>query len=29
MLTQANSKLADIIAEQEAIFVKRQPESAV
>ena len=28
MLTQANSKLADIIAEQEAIFVKRQPSSA-
>ena len=28
MLTQANSKLADIIAEQEAIFVKRQPKSA-
>ena len=28
MLTQANSKLADIIAEQEAIFVKRQPASA-
>ena len=28
MLTQANSKLADIIAEQEAIFVERQPSSA-
>jgi glutamate-1-semialdehyde 2,1-aminomutase len=28
VLTQANSKLADIIAEQEAIFVKRQPRSA-
>ena len=28
MLTQANSKLADIIAEQEAVFVKRQPKSA-
>ena len=28
MLTQANSRLADIIAEQEAIFVKRQPKSA-
>ena len=28
MLTQANSKLADIIAEQEAVFVKRQPRSA-
>ena len=28
MLTQANGKLADIIAEQEAIFVKRQPKSA-
>jgi len=28
VLTQANSKLADIIAEQEAIFVKRQPGSA-
>ncbi len=28
MLTQASSKLADIIAEQEAIFVKRQPSSA-
>jgi len=28
VLTQANSKLADIIAEQEAIFVKRQPKSA-
>ncbi|HEY6496245.1 MAG TPA: aminotransferase class III-fold pyridoxal phosphate-dependent enzyme [Trebonia sp.] len=28
MLTQANSKLADVIAEQEAIFVKRQPRSA-
>ena len=26
MPTQANSKLADIIAEQEAIFVKRQPK---
>jgi glutamate-1-semialdehyde 2,1-aminomutase len=28
LLTQANTKLADIIAEQEAIFVKRQPKSA-
>ncbi|MGH3209483.1 MAG: aspartate aminotransferase family protein [Trebonia sp.] len=28
MLTQANTKLADVIAEQEAIFVKRQPKSA-
>jgi glutamate-1-semialdehyde 2,1-aminomutase len=28
VLTQANSRLADIIAEQEAIFVKRQPKSA-
>ena len=28
MLTQANAQLADIIAEQEAIFVKRQPKSA-
>jgi glutamate-1-semialdehyde 2,1-aminomutase len=28
VLTQANSKLADIIAEQEEIFVKRQPNSA-
>jgi glutamate-1-semialdehyde 2,1-aminomutase len=28
VLTQANSKLTDIIAEQEAIFVKRQPSSA-
>jgi glutamate-1-semialdehyde 2,1-aminomutase len=28
VLTQANSKLADIIADQEAIFVKRQPNSA-
>ena len=28
MLTQANSKLADIIAEQEAVFIKRQPTSA-
>jgi glutamate-1-semialdehyde 2,1-aminomutase len=28
VLTQANSKLADIIAEQEAVFVKRQPNSA-
>jgi glutamate-1-semialdehyde 2,1-aminomutase len=28
VLTEANSKLADIIAEQEAIFVKRQPNSA-
>ncbi|HEY3879986.1 MAG TPA: aminotransferase class III-fold pyridoxal phosphate-dependent enzyme [Trebonia sp.] len=28
MLTQANSKLADIIAEQETVFVKRQPNSA-
>ena len=29
MLTKANSRLADIIADQESIFVKRQPESAV
>jgi len=29
VLTKANSKLADIIADQESIFVKRQPESAV
>jgi glutamate-1-semialdehyde 2,1-aminomutase len=29
VLTQASSRLADIIAEQEAIFVKRQPGSAV
>jgi glutamate-1-semialdehyde 2,1-aminomutase len=28
VLTQANSKLADLIAEQEAIFIKRQPSSA-
>jgi glutamate-1-semialdehyde 2,1-aminomutase len=28
VLTEASSKLADIIAEQEAIFVKRQPGSA-
>jgi glutamate-1-semialdehyde 2,1-aminomutase len=28
VLTQANSKLADIIADQETIFVKRQPRSA-
>src|ERR1700745_2632490 len=28
VLTRANSKLADIIAEQEDIFVKRQPKSA-
>ena len=28
MLTQASSRLTDIIAEQEAIFVKRQPGSA-
>jgi glutamate-1-semialdehyde 2,1-aminomutase len=28
LLTQANTRLADIIAEQEAIFVKRQPKSA-
>src|ERR1700744_655246 len=28
VLTEANSKLADIIAEQEAVFVKRQPNSA-
>jgi glutamate-1-semialdehyde 2,1-aminomutase len=28
LLTQANTKLADIIAEQEAAFVKRQPKSA-
>ena len=28
MLTEASSKLADIIAEQEAVFVKRQPASA-
>ena len=29
MLTTANSRLADIIADQESIFVKRQPKSAV
>ena len=29
MLTKANSRLADIIADQESIFVKRQPKSAV
>jgi glutamate-1-semialdehyde 2,1-aminomutase len=28
VLTRANSKLADIITEQEAIFIKRQPKSA-
>ena len=28
MLTKANSRLADIIANQESIFVKRQPTSA-
>jgi glutamate-1-semialdehyde 2,1-aminomutase len=28
VLTQANTKLADVIAEQEAVFVKRQPNSA-
>ena len=28
MLTQVSGRLADIIAEQEAIFVKRQPKSA-
>jgi glutamate-1-semialdehyde 2,1-aminomutase len=28
VVTEANSKLADIIAEQEAVFVKRQPGSA-
>jgi glutamate-1-semialdehyde 2,1-aminomutase len=28
VLTEASSRLADIIAEQEAIFVKRQPASA-
>jgi glutamate-1-semialdehyde 2,1-aminomutase len=28
VLTQANTKLAGLIAEQEAIFVKRQPKSA-
>ena len=28
MLTQASPKLADVIAEQEAIFVRRQPGSA-
>jgi len=28
LLTQAYGKLAEIIAEQEAIFVKRQPKSA-
>ena len=29
MLTTANSRLADIIADQESIFVKRQPKSAL
>jgi glutamate-1-semialdehyde 2,1-aminomutase len=29
VLTKANSRLADIIADQESIFVKRQPQSAV
>jgi glutamate-1-semialdehyde 2,1-aminomutase len=29
VLTTANSRLADIIADQESIFVKRQPKSAV
>ena len=29
MLTKANSRLADIIADQESIFVKRQPKSAL
>jgi len=29
VLTTANSKLADIIADQESIFVKRQPKSAL
>jgi glutamate-1-semialdehyde 2,1-aminomutase len=29
VLTKANSRLADIIADQESIFVKRQPKSAV
>ena len=29
MLTTANSRLADIIADQESIFVTRQPKSAV
>jgi len=29
VLTKANSRLADIIADQEKIFVKRQPASAV
>jgi glutamate-1-semialdehyde 2,1-aminomutase len=29
VLTKANSRLADIIAAQESIFVKRQPKSAV
>ena len=28
MLTKANSRLADIIADQESIFVRRQPKSA-
>ena len=28
MLTKANSRLADIIADQESIFIKRQPKSA-
>src|SRR5580693_6849403 len=29
VLTKANSRLADIIADQESIFVTRQPKSAV
>jgi glutamate-1-semialdehyde 2,1-aminomutase len=29
VLTKANSRLADIIADQESIFVKRQPNSAL
>src|SRR5580698_351928 len=29
VLTKANSRLADIIADQESIFVKRQPKSAL
>ena len=29
VLTKANSRLAEIIADQESIFVKRQPKSAV
>jgi glutamate-1-semialdehyde 2,1-aminomutase len=29
VLTTANSRLADIIADQESIFVKRQPQSAL